>query len=137
MLGGLQSGLNAVVRSLNKISVKIPNWVPFYGGDTFGINLKQVSIPRIPRLATGTVVPANYGEFMAILGDNKRETEVVSPLSTMKQAMKEALRESGYSTNNGTTILKVYLEGKQIYQEVVKQNNQNTRRTGINALADV
>ena len=73
---------------------------------------------------------------MAILGDNKRETEVVSPLSTMKQAMKEALRESGYSTNNGTTILKVYLEGKQIYQEVVKQNNQNTRRTGINALAD-
>ena len=136
MLGALQSGINAVVKSLNKISVKIPNWVPFYGGDTFGINLKQVSIPRIPRLATGTVVPANYGEFMAILGDNKRETEVVSPLSTMKQAMKEALRESGYSTNNGTTILKVYLEGKQVYQEVVKQNNQNTRRTGINALAD-
>lgn len=135
MLRGLQSGLNAAVKSLNKISVKIPKWVPIYGGSNFGINLKSVSLPKIPRLATGTVVPANYGEFAAILGDNKRETEVVSPLSTMKQAMKEALKESG-SNNGGTTILKVYLEGKQVYQEVVKQNNQNTRRTGVNALVD-
>lgn len=50
---------------------------------------------RMPRLATGTVVPPRAGEFAAILGDNKREPEVVSPLSTMKQALKEALFESG------------------------------------------
>ena len=30
-----------------------------------------------------------------MLGDNKRETEIVSPLSTMKQALIEALAESG------------------------------------------
>jgi hypothetical protein len=48
-----------------------------------------------PKFATGTVVPANYGEFLGVLGDNKRETEVVSPLSTMKQAMLEALAERG------------------------------------------
>lgn len=134
MLGGLQSGLNAVVKALNKISVKIPNWVPRYGGSTFGINLRSVSMPKIPRLATGTVVPANYGEFMAILGDNTREAEVVSPLSTMKQAFKEALREGGYG-KNGDINLNVYLEGRHIYQEVVKQNDYNTRRTGQNALA--
>lgn len=51
--------------------------------------------PLIPKLATGTVVPANYGNFLAMLGDNKREPEVVSPLSTMKQAFKEAISESG------------------------------------------
>lgn len=45
----------------------------------------------LPALATGTVVPANYGRFAAILGDNKKEPEVVSPLSTMKQAVLEAL----------------------------------------------
>lgn len=33
---------------------------------------------EIPKLATGTVVPASHGEFLAMLGDNKRETEVVS-----------------------------------------------------------
>lgn len=45
----------------------------------------------IPQYATGTVVPANFGRFAAILGDNKKEPEVVSPLSTMKQAVLEAL----------------------------------------------
>lgn len=45
----------------------------------------------LPALASGTVVPANFGRFAAILGDNKKEPEVVSPLSTMKQAVLEAL----------------------------------------------
>lgn len=49
----------------------------------------------IPQLATGTVIPANYGRFAAILGDNKREPEVVSPLSIMKQAVLDALAENG------------------------------------------
>lgn len=51
-----------------------------------------MTAPQIPYLAKGTVVPRNAGEFAAILGDNKREAEVVSPLSTMKQAMMDALR---------------------------------------------
>lgn len=59
---------------------------------------------HIPRLATGTVVPANFGEFTAILGDNKREPEIVSPLSSMKQAFLEALAESGYSGGSGGYI---------------------------------
>lgn len=49
----------------------------------------------LPTLAKGTVVPANYGNFAAILGDNKKEPEVVSPLSTMKQAVLEALAMQG------------------------------------------
>src|SRR5699024_10811845 len=44
---------------------------------------------RMPRIATGTVVPPRAGEFAAILGDTNRDTEVVSPLSTMRQALKE------------------------------------------------
>lgn len=60
--------------------------------------------PLIPKLANGTVVPANYGNFLAILGDNKREPEVVSPLSTMKQAFKEALSEGGYGGNQPLVI---------------------------------
>lgn len=50
---------------------------------------------NLPAYATGTVVPANFGRFTAILGDNKKEPEVVSPLSTMKQAVLEALALQG------------------------------------------
>lgn len=42
-------GINFIVRSLNKIQVDIPDFVPVVGGQTFGIN-----IPEIPRFATGT-----------------------------------------------------------------------------------
>lgn len=64
---------------------------------------------RMPRLATGTVVPPRAGEFAAILGDNKRETEVVSPLSTIRQAVLEALKESEIGSENKTAG-PVYLE---------------------------
>jgi len=88
------------------------------------------SPPLIPKLATGTVVPANYGEFMAILGDNKQETEVVSPLSTMKQAFKEALNEQGGGgkTQPMTIILKVGTT--EFARTVINSINDFTRQTG-------
>lgn len=49
----------------------------------------------MPQLATGTVVPANFGRFAAILGDNKREPEVVSPVSTIEDAVRKVLAEQG------------------------------------------
>ena len=92
--------------------------------------------PLIPKLATGTVVPANYGEFLAVLGDNKRETEVVSPLSTMKQALKEALAESGGAGGGSQPIqITLKLDGKTVYKTVVEVNKKETQRTGVNALA--
>lgn len=90
--------------------------------------------PLIPKLATGTVVPANYGEFLAVLGDNKREAEVVSPISAMKQAMSEVLAEFG-GAGNGDITLTVNLDGRKIYQSVVDYNNRQRKRTGKSALA--
>lgn len=59
----------------------------------------------VPQLATGTVVPPNR-EFLAVLGDNKKETEIVSPMSTMKQAFLEAMRESGGTGGTQTIVIK-------------------------------
>ena len=84
---------------------------------------------KLPRLATGTVVPPNAGEFAAILGDNKRETEVVSPLSTMKQALKEALLE----VNGGQDqTVNVYLEGSagEIFRVVRVENTKYKKQHG-------
>lgn len=91
MLKVLENGINHVLKLINKL--KITN--PFTGDDIWSPNVPLVNFPQIPKLATGTVVPANYGNFLAMLGDNTKETEVVSPLSTMKQALTEALAESG------------------------------------------
>ena len=111
LIGGVESfvnffirGINNVIGALNALSVSIPDWVPGLGGKKFGFNISAIKEIKLPRLATGAVVPPNR-EFMAMLGDNKKETEVVSPLSTMKQAMLEALRESGGAGRGNTTIV--------------------------------
>lgn len=97
-------GVNSLIKQLNKVSLTIPDWVPVVGGNNWSPNIQPMQELKIPRLATGHVVPPNR-EFLAVLGDNKTETEVVSPLSTMKQAMLEALRESGGTGGKGTTIV--------------------------------
>ena len=73
---------------------------------------------KVPKLANGTVVPANNGEFLAMLGDNKKETEVVSPLSTIKQAIKEVMSEMGQQ--NLTATVPVYWNGEKIYEQIEK-----------------
>lgn len=94
MVNAVIKGINFLVRALNKVSINIPSWVPSIGGKTFGFKIKEISTVNIPGLAKGTVVPPNK-EFLSVLGDNKQEPEIVSPLSTMKQALAEVLAEFG------------------------------------------
>ena len=123
------SGVNHVIRGFNKFLALGDKVTEFLGwGSSKKVSeLGKFAMPRIPALATGTVVPPNR-EFIAMLGDNKSETEVVSPLSTMKQAMLEALQESG--RGGGETVLHVYLNGRKMAVEVVKEINNMTRETG-------
>lgn len=96
LISAVRTALNYLIDAINKLSFDAPDWVEEkFGIESFGFNIKRIPEIKIPALATGTVVPANYGNFLAMLGDNKHETEVVSPLSTMKQALIEALQEYG------------------------------------------
>ena len=80
-------------------------------------------------MATGTVVPRQSREFAAVLGDNNRETEVVSPLSTIKQALIEALQESGVfqQSNSGDTV--IMIDGYEVFRAVKNQNDSYINRT--------
>ena len=106
MVNGVINALNKMISALNNLSFDIPDWVPGIGGESFGLDIPTVSKVHLPRLASGTVVPPRAGEFAAILGDNKQETEVVSPLSTMKQALMEALAESGISGGSQQVVIR-------------------------------
>lgn len=99
MCNGVVTGVNKCIGALNGLSFHIPDWVPVYGGKSWGMNIPMLSGVSLPRLATGTVVPKQAGEFAAILGDNNRETEVVSPLSTIKQALREELDSTEREVN--------------------------------------
>ena len=122
----IESRINGFINAINAIRILI-NKIP-------GVNLARVQTVSLPRLATGTVVPANYGEFQAILGDNKRAPEIVSPVPTMKQAVREVLNETG---NSGKPIVihnYVTLDGKVVYKTVVEYNNKEIDKTGNSPL---
>lgn len=131
MIRGIISGVNTAIGVLNHLKIKVPNWVPKIGGSTWGFTIPTMTAPQIPYLAKGTVVPRNAGEFAAILGDNKRETEVVSPLSTMKQAMMDALRESGNNGGNSPQYIVLNIDGNEFIRWLRDQNGQYRNRTGF------
>lgn len=126
-----ESVINGIVDALNRISFTVPDWSPFAGGKHFGFNLSRISIPR---LATGTVVPPNAGEFAAILGDNRTDTEVVSPLETMKEAMLEALEESGGGQKQ--IVLKFDGNLAELARILKPELEQEDRRAGVQLVVE-
>ena len=91
------------------------------------LSLVDLSKYKIPGYAKGTVVPPNK-PFLGMLGDNKNETEVVSPLSTMKVAFMEAMAEMGSGFGNTEVVLEI--DGKTFGRAVLEQGNRANRRIG-------
>lgn len=131
IISTVQKAIDAVKRMFGVSSKNQPSGG--YSGNGYYSTAAYAAIPyRMPRLATGTVVPPRAGEFAAILGDNKRETEVVSPLSTIKQALKEALAEAGMAGSGERDIhIELVLDGQRFARAVYKANNQETQRVGV------
>lgn len=120
-------GVNLLISALNTIHFEIPDWVPIIGGKSFGISIPLVSQVALPRLAEGAVIPPNR-EFMAVLGDQKSGTNIETPLSTMVQAFRQAMNESGGGRSQ-TIILQ--LNGREFARAVYKANNDETQRVGM------
>ena len=95
-------------------------------------------IPKyVPKLATGTVVPPNR-EFMAVLGDNKREPEIVSPLSTMKQAVAEVLAQANIGGGfNGRIEVPVIIDGREVARAVREAEGNMGTQTVFGGFANV
>lgn len=84
VLGAVENILNFPIKSINKL-IKTINKVP-------GINLGTLPTFKLPRLASGAVIPPRH-EFAAILGDQKHGTNIEAPLETIKQANREVMQE--------------------------------------------
>lgn len=83
-VNGAINGINGIIRGLNKISISVPDWVPGIGGQTWGINLGQVSRISIPRLAEGGIVMPTPGGVIANLAEAGKP-EAVIPLDRLGQ----------------------------------------------------
>lgn len=99
LISAITSGLNFVIRAINKISVTVPDWDLFgdMAGTKFGFNLRPIDPFQIPPLAKGAVLPANK-PFLAMVGDQKHGTNIEAPLETIQEAV--AMVMDQYAASN-------------------------------------
>lgn len=128
LISGVVSGVNSIVGVINKLKFTVPDWVPGLGGKSIGFNLNTVSVPKIPYLAQGAVLPANK-PFLAVLGDQKRGTNIEAPLETIKQALAEVL---ALQEGTGETVVQVNFTGSlaQLARVLKPEIDVENRRIG-------
>lgn len=108
--------------------------------------------PGLPQLAKGGLIPPRNPR-QVIVGDNTREDEIVSPVSTMRKAMDEALAANNAANGNlnkemlailnkihAATILntrmdmKMVLDNRVVGQSIVSSVNNTRKQTGRNLI---
>lgn len=132
----IKDALNIGISLVNKfidwinehLVIRIPKvTIPFLG--TFGgQEIRPFTIPNIPYLAQGAVIPPNR-EFLAVLGDQKQGANIEAPLSTIEKAVENVLNRRGYGGQQ-TVILQ--LDREQLGKVVYELNKAETRRIGVN-----
>ena len=117
----LIDGFNSLKKAINKISFDVPDWVPGIGGKKWGFNLKMSEHVKLPKLAEGGWVEPNKPRPV-IVGDNKREGEIIAPESKIyDQAYKAAVAANSNNSNVQRveiTLIHKYPDGRYMIQEI-------------------
>ena len=78
----------------------------------------------MPHLASGAVIPPNR-EFLAVLGDQTKGTNIEAPLDTIVAAFRQAMGEGG----NRTIVLQV--DRQELGRIVFDTYNAESGRVGM------
>ena len=120
VLRAVALGVNAIIDKINALSFTVPDWVQGIGGETIGFNFAKFDPPQIPKLARGAVLPANQ-PFLAVVGDQRRGTNVEAPLETITQAVIAALSQLGGTQEfTANQPIEVKLDGQVLYRAMAK-----------------
>ena len=126
LIGGIEKAINFILSGFGKFI----NWLTRALNKIPGVDIKPVDWGHVqlPRLASGAVIPPNR-EFLAVLGDQKQGTNIETPLSTMVEAFKQALAESGGGSNNRPIYL--MLDRRELGRAVLEVGDQERVRVGV------
>lgn len=141
MTSAIESAVNWIIDGINSLSFDVPDWVPGIGGETFGFDLDTISIPEIPKLATGGLATA---PTLEMVGDNrnaKADPEVISPLSKLQGMLDNGKLDEVLRVLNAILDwLKAYdpvffgtVDSKVLFKCMQDSNNQYKRKTGVSA----
>lgn len=122
---GFKNVLNGIIDMWNN-SVANIGWEADILGNKVGINTYGL---KLPKFATGTVVEPN-DPFLAVLGDNTREREIVSPESVMEGVVRKVMTESQGEGGGKTIEVSVVLDGRKIARGMFDYLTGEAKRRG-------
>lgn len=128
LINAAVTALNSLVSMINKMIDAINRALKFFGMPTFEFKVPKITAPQIPYLAEGAVIPPNR-EFLAVLGDQKSGTNIETPLETMLEAFRTALRENGGGHGQQTIILTI--DKRELGRVIVDAGSEEERRIGL------
>lgn len=125
IIGGINKVVAIPFNAINKSIDKLRN-ANILGLSPFA-DLRDISIPQIPKLATGAVIPPNR-EFIAMLGDQKNGTNIETPESLLRKVVKE----ESHGSDGGDWHIQVVLpdgtiKGEAIVTAVQRYNQKSGR----------
>lgn len=128
LLAGFETTVNEIVSKINAMIASINTVLKMIGLPEITYRVPSVTLPRIPELAQGAVIPPNR-EFLAVLGDQKSGTNIETPLETMLEAFRTALRENGGGHGQQTIILTI--DKRELGRVIVDAGSEEERRIGL------
>ncbi len=107
-------GINSLIRGANKIHFDIPDWVPGFGGKTFGFNIQQ-----IPLLAKGGVISQ---PTTAIIGEAGKEA--VMPLENNLEWLDILATKIANKIDIGGGAYIINMDSRTIQRGIVKRQQE-------------
>lgn len=116
LISNMITGLNSMISALNKLSFKIPDWVPDWGGKSFGLSIPKIQAPQIPYLAKGAVIPPR-APFYAVLGDQRHGMNIEAPEGLIRSIFQEEMANMIGGMMTGFNAL---VEEQRNTQEIIR-----------------
>lgn len=92
-------------------------------------SMPSISSYPIPALASGAVIPPNR-EFLAVLGDQTRGTNIEAPISEIEAAVARGIQRAG-GTGGGDTTVILEVDRQVLGRVTYRANQAESRRVGV------
>ena len=134
VINPIKSSVEWILEKVEWVLGKIGGIKDFLGGigDKVGGTISGVvnSVKGIFGAANGAVIEPN-DPHLVMVGDNRREQEVISPLSTIRQAVSEAISASGGVGSSGPINLVLEINGREFARATYDDIKSEGTRRGV------
>lgn len=127
MTGGFKTVVNGIIGMFNKVIGAYNNTIGRMNVDVFGNTIGFSAIGEIPMLAQGGIAEPN-DPFLAVLGDNRKEREFITPESTMRDVVRSVIEEQGGVRQ--TIEIPISLDGRVIARATYDYYSRESKRRG-------